>query len=513
MAGGGLGEENEMGAFQNLQMNFDEKWGGFGVAPKFPTPHRLTFLLRYWQRSGDPKALFMVDRTLQAMRRGGIYDQLGNGFHRYSTDQAWIVPHFEKMLYDQALLAIAYIEGWQATQKEEYSRTAREVLDFVMEKMTSSVGGFYSAIDADSEGEEGKYYFWTEEEAKKILNTSELKAVQERLGLSKDGNVREGDHGHLMGKNVLHITGSSAVPDEVLTQAMEKLLEARQKRVPPSLDDKVMTDWNGLMIVALARGGSVLLDDKFTMAAEKAANFLLTKLRTREGNLLHVFKDGPGNVTGFLDDYAFLAWGLLELFQADHNIRWLEEAASLIKEMNKRFWDEKEGGYFQSEASFSNMIARRKEVYDGAIPSGNSVALLDLLLLYRITEEPELMEKAEATIAAFSGAIFRSPENYAQFMNGVDFKLGPSYSVVIAGEKDAEDTRLFFIELSPHFLPNKVVLLVEPAENGENIRRKSPLVQGQAMKDGKAIAHVCTDRACLPETADPIEFAQLLKPA
>ncbi len=511
-AGGGLGEETLMDAFQRMMEDFDETDGGFGMAPKFPTPHRLTLLLRYWNRNGDNKALWMTDRTLQAMRRGGIFDQLGKGFHRYSTDKAWLVPHFEKMLYDQALLAIAYVEGWQATGNEEHARTAREVLDSVLENMTSPQGGFYSALDADSEGEEGKYYFWTEEEAKKILGPEELDAVRRELGLTKEGNVREGEHGHLMGKNVLHVTGPSTVSSELLAIAMKKMLSARKQRTAPALDDKIMTDWNGLMIAAFSRAGAAFLEPKYIEAAEKAASFILGELRPIDGPLLHIYREGPSEVPGFLDDHAFLAWGLLELFQADQDVRWLLEARDLVRSMNERFWDPQEGGYFQTAGDASAVIHRRKDVYDGALPSGNSIALLDLLTLYRITGEQELKEKAERTITAFSGAIFRSPANYAQFLNAVDLDLGPYYSIIIAGMRGKEDTGRFFQELGPRYVPHKVTLLVEPGEPGEKIRELSPLVQGQAMRDGRAMAHVCSDRACLPETADPETFASLLRP-
>ena len=509
-AGGGLGEESLMAAFQNMMGDFDERYGGFGAAPKFPTPHRLTLLLRYWHRTGDPKALWMADRTLLAMRRGGIYDQLGRGFHRYSTDQAWLVPHFEKMLYDQALLVLAYVECWQATGNEEHARTAREVADFVLDEMTGPRGGFFSALDADSEGEEGKYYFWTMDEARELLDPPELEAVQRGLGLSEQGNMREDDRNHLTGKTVLHLTVPGTVPDELLARAMSKLLGARKRRPPPRLDDKIMADWNGLMIAALARAGAALREPRYVEAAERAAGFVMDDMR-KDGELLHLYKGGPSPGRGFLDDHAFMAWGLLELFQADQDVRWLLGARDLVEAMERRFWDPDDGGFFQAGADARDLIVRRKEVYDGALPSGNSIALLALLILYRITEEPGLVERAEGTIAAFSGSVFRSPENHSQFLNAVDLRLGPSYSIVIAGEKGKADTESFFQALGPRFVPNKVVVLVEPGERGEGIRKLSPLVQGQAMKEGRAIAHVCTERTCLPETADPETFAQLLR--
>ncbi len=509
-AGGSMGEENLMTAFQHLMEAFDERFGGFGRAPKFPTPHRLTFLLRYWSRTGDPKALWMTDRTLDAMWKGGMYDHLGGGFHRYSTDQMWLVPHFEKMLYDQALLAIAYIEGWQATGKEAHARTAREVLDYVIDRLTSPEGGFCSAEDADSEGEEGKFYLWTEEQAASVLSTEEMSAARRLFGISKEGNVREAPGGQTRGRNVLYLQDASAIEDPMYGTVREKLLAAREKRTRPALDDKVMADWNGLMIAAMSRGASAFRSERYLEAAKRAADHVLVRMRAADGTLLHMYRDGPAQVPGFLDDHAFMAWGLLELYQADQDVRWLEEALAIAREMIARFWDEAGGGFYQTESS-DGPVPRRKEVYDGALPSGNSVAALDLLTLYRITEEPEMLEKADATVAAFSGLVFGSPENFAQLMNAVDMRQGPSYSIVISGRRNGEDTALFFDELASRFVPNKVVLLNEPGPAGERIRELSPLAQGQAMKDGMAMAHVCTESACLQETADPKAFASLLR--
>ena len=509
-AGGSMGEENLMTTFQNLMGTFDEAYGGFGLAPKFPTPHRLTFLLRYWDRTRDPKALWMVDHTLEMMRKGGMYDQLGGGFHRYSTDRVWLVPHFEKMLYDQALLAIAYIEGWQATGKEGHARTAREVLDYVIDNLTSPEGGFCSAQDADSEGEEGRFYLWTMEQAAAVLNDEELRAAGRIFGLTAEGNIREGPPGGSTGNNVPYLADADATSDPLYRTVREKLLAARNARTRPARDDKVMADWNGLMIAALARGASALGEERYLLAARAAAELVLSRMRSPDGSLLHMFRDGPAPVPGFLDDHAFMAWGLIELFQADQDPRWLEEALSIISLMAERFWDPAQGGFFQT-APTSGPMPRHKEVFDGAVPSGNSIAALDLLLLYRITEKPELLERADATIAAFSGAVFSSPENYTQLMNAVDMRQGPSYSIVISGRKEATDTTLFFNMLAPRFVPHKVVLLNEPGAAGERIRELSPLTQGQGMKDGRVVAHVCTEQACLQETADPEAFASLLR--
>jgi uncharacterized protein YyaL (SSP411 family) len=507
-SGGDLGEEVLISAFESLLDNYDEVHGGFGRAPKFPTPHRLTFLLRYWYRSGDERARDMAVDTLEAMRQGGIFDQLAFGFHRYSTDERWMLPHFEKMLYDQALLALAYVEAWQATGRDVLAQTARQTLDYVLGTLTTAQGGFCSAEDADSEGEEGKYYLWTMSEVRDAVGAENTGIAQELFGLEVLGNVGAGIRGELEGKNVLHLTNLDAMSGPRFEEIRNKLLKARQDRARPLMDDKVMSDWNGLMIAALARTGWALRERRYVEAARRAADMVLTSMRTEEGLLLHV--GSTYGVAGFLDDHAFMAWGLLELFQADQDPRWLRASMELMDAMLDRFWDDEGGGFFQTDASSNDVLHRQKEVYDGALPSGNSVALQVLLTLYWITEDESLMSRAEQLIAAFSGSIFRYPENFAHFLCALNMKLGPFFSVVISGHNENADTISFIDALSSEYLPNKIVMVVDPGERGDRIRDLSPVVREYGMLEGRAAAHACTRTGCLQATDDPQTLVELL---
>ncbi|MDQ7785669.1 MAG: thioredoxin domain-containing protein, partial [Desulfomonilaceae bacterium] len=327
-------------AFRQLSQRFDPRRGGFGEAPKFPTPHNMLFLLRYWKRTGDSSALHMVEKTLEALRRGGVYDHVGFGFHRYSTDAEWLVPHFEKMLYDQAMLATAYLEAYQATGNDLYGRTADEIFTYVLRDMTSPQGGFYSAEDADSEGEEGKFYVWTLEEVRRILDDEEAEAVTEAFSLTADGNFREEATGRITGANIPHMRKSLDqvartldIPVEhardLVERARRKLFEAREKRIHPHKDDKILTDWNGLMIAALAKGARVLGKPEYARAAAQAADFILGTLRSGDGRLLHRYRDGEAGLPAHVDDYAFFIWGLLELYEASFEVKYLKTALDL----------------------------------------------------------------------------------------------------------------------------------------------------------------------------------------
>ena len=380
--------------YEQLSDRFDRQFGGFGTAPKFPAPHNLSFLLRWWKQSGDNNALDMAGKTLDNMSRGGIHDHIGSGFHRYSTDAKWLVPHFEKMLYDQAMLAIAYIEAYQATKKESYAEAARDIFTYVLSAMTSLQGGFYSAEDADSEGVEGKFYVWTQEEIKKILGEKPGDIICRFYGVTKSGNFEEG-------RSILNIEipldafakkegMGPADLKNILEESRRKLFIEREKRIHPHKDDKILTDWNGLMIAALAKGSQALDEPQYAKAAARAADFILKRLRRSDGRLLHMFRDGESPLPGYLDDYAFLVWGLIDLYESTFDVRYLKEAISLNEEMIKLFWDKKDGGLFFSGEDNEKLIMNRKEIYDGAIPSGNSVAALNLLKLGRITAKGAL---------------------------------------------------------------------------------------------------------------------------
>ena len=456
--GQSLGKDLLDAAFRQLSQRYDPKHGGFSNAPKFPTAHNMLFLLRYWKRSGDETALRMVEHTLQAMRLGGIYDHIGFGFHRYSTDDRWLVPHFEKMLYDQAMLAMTYTEAYQATGKEEYATTAHDILAYVLRDMTEAEGGFLSAEDADSEGVEGKFYVWTMDEIRGLLDGSEAELVSEVYRVAGEGNFHEEATGQLTGSNILHMrqtlvqTASRlGIPLEELetnlNRAREKLFRAREKRVHPHKDDKILTDWNGLMIAALSKAAQVFDRPEYADAAMKAADFILTTLREPDGRLLHRYRDGEAGLPAHVDDYAFMIWGLLELYEATFKVDYLEAALDLNKVFLRYFWDSERGGFYFTSSDGSELPVRKKEIYDGATPSGNSVAALNMLRLHRITGDPEFEKLADLLGRAFSASVNQFPSAYTQLLMALEFAVGPSNEIVITGRAGATDTARLLNEL------------------------------------------------------------------
>ena len=506
-----VGKEVMDDAYERLKLLFDAEYGGFGGAPKFPTPHNLLFLLRYWKRTGDKDALHMVEKTLTSMRLGGIFDQIGFGFHRYSTDAEWLVPHFEKMLYDQALLAIAYVEGFQATSKKEFATTARAVMEYVLRDLSSHEGGFFTAEDADSEGEEGKFYFWTEQEIRNVLPESEADLAVALFGVEAGGNYVDSGERRRNGKNILHIVKQSeelaekygvsvGELDSRIEVIQRALLEARQRRVRPGKDDKILTDWNGLMIAAFARAGQVLGEPSYLAAAVGAADFLLAKMFDADGTLFHRFVKGERAVEGFLDDYAFLTWGLLEIYEAIFDEKYLKAAFRLTDEMTVRFWDKENCGFFFSQTSSTDALTKRKEVYDGAMPSGNSVAFLNLLRLTRLDDIIGYEERAAQMMRVFAADIRGSPSAHTFFLLGVDFVLGPVYRVVMVGESNWRSTSNMLESLRTHYLPNLCLLLRAPDKAGF----------GYEVLDGRATAYVCRDKVCLPPTTEVSTMLKLL---
>jgi uncharacterized protein YyaL (SSP411 family) len=516
-----LGEPTLRAAFEQLAQRFDEDHGGFGSAPKFPTPHNLLFLLRYWKRTGNEKALQMVEKTLRAMRRGGMYDHVGFGFHRYSTDSTWLVPHFEKMLYDQALLAMAYTEAYQATRKGKYAETAREVFAYVLRDMKSETGAFYSAEDADSEGEEGKFYLWTEEEIRRVLTAEEANLVITAFNIEKGGNFHEEATGTRGGSNILYlkqdfheIASDLKMSEKQLISRLEngrrKLFDAREKRIHPHKDDKILADWNGLMIAALAKGARALDEPGYAEAAKNAVDFILQNMRTQDGRLLHRYRDGQAALTATVDDYAFLIWGMLELYESTFEVGFLESALKLNDDLLKHFWDEKPGGFYFTADDAEKLLVRQMDIYDGAVPSGNSVAALNLLRLARITANTDFEEKATRIGRAFSKAVSQTPSAYTQMMLAVDFIVGPSYEVVIAGKSGARDTKAMIRTLRQHFMPNKVVLFRPTEEKSPDIIRVAEYTTYQSNIDGKATAYVCLNYNCKLPTTDSGKMLQLL---
>ena len=517
-----LGDKTLEKAYSDFLQRFDHNYGGFKGQRKFPTAHNLVFLLRYWKRTGEAQALEIVEKTLQAMRRGGIYDQVGLGFHRYSTDPKWLLPHFEKMLYDQAINAMAYLEAYQATGKEQYARTAREIFSYILRDMTSPEGGFYSAEDADSEGEEGKFYLWTIEEVKDILGEEDGTFFAEVFNMREDGNFRDESSGDQINRNIPYLTASTSqlakryklTEEEFLARIeslRQKLFVVREKRIHPLKDDKILTDWNGLMIAAFAKGAQVLGDEQYAAAARNAADFVLSTLRQSDGQLLKRYREGVAALPAHLEDYAFTIWGLLELYQTTFELDYLQHAVDLNQTMLDLFWDEKSGGFFFTADDGEELIVRTKEIFDGAIPSGNSVAALDLLLIGRITGNIELEKKAATVGKVFSAQVNRSPMGYTQLLLATEFAMGPAYEIVIVGDPGSADTQDMTELVQRLYVPNRVLLLKSTGEDGEKLSKLAPFTKTQYTIDGKATAFVCQNYACQAPTTDLKAVAKVFK--
>ena len=501
-------------AYRALSANFDAQYGGFGSAPKFPQATALHLLMRHYVASRRGHALDMVKKTLDEMASSGIYDHIGGGFHRYAVDARWLVPHFEKMLYDNALLARTYAEAYQLTGEQMCARVARETLEYALRDMTSQEGAFHSAEDADSEGEEGRFYTWTQDEIRAILDDQDARLAMLHYGVSKEGNS-EG------GRSILHVVfplkGAArevGIPVPEAEKAIDRirgaLFEARSKRRRPDRDDKVLTAWNGLMISAMAVGFQALGDARFLDAARASARFVLKHLKSDSG-LLRRYREGEVAFPAYLDDYAFLIAGLTDLYESDFDPAWLKEALRLNSEMLEKFWDEEEGGFFYSQAGDESLIVRSKEVYDGSLPSANAVAALNLLRLSEFTGDKVLRSRAEQTLRFFRGAMEKAPAAFAGMAAAVDFMLGPPKEIVIAGSADSPDTREMLGAVRRRFYPNKVVALMDrriPQEARSHIL----LLVGKRAIRGKATAYVCQDFVCRRPTLEPAELEAALHP-
>ncbi len=487
------------GAFNYFQDTFDSINGGFGTAPKFPQPTNLSVLLGYWYRSGEVQALKMVEKTLDAMVRGGIYDHIGGGFHRYATDTRWLIPHFEKMLYDQALLSKVYLQAYQITKKQEYAGIAREIFDYVLRDMTDAGGGFYSAEDADSEGKEGLFYLWDPTQIATILDENEAEVFNTYYGVTEHGNFEEN-------KTILNITTSieqleekfqkdrTAIVD-TLTTARNKVFGEREKRIRPHRDDKVITAWNGLMISSLAYGGAILEEEKYIGAAKRSAEFMLKTLYKNK-RLMRYYRDGHTVEKAFLDDYAFFIIGLLDLYEATFDAQWLIEAKKLSQEMIRLFSNNEHGGFFLTGKDSEKLIARTKSGTDGAVPSGNSIAALALLKLGNLTMKQGFTEQGTKTLEVFSHQLEQSPAYSSAMLVALNFWLGPSQEIVIAGSAKSTDTKQMITLVRSRFLPNTVVLLHDQNASGAAIEKIVPFVKNQTSIDGKATAYVCENYVC-----------------
>jgi uncharacterized protein YyaL (SSP411 family) len=515
--------------FYAFRREFDREHGGFGGAPKFPRPSVLNFLLRYWAGTKNSDALDMTLATLRAMAAGGMNDQLGGGFHRYSVDDRWFVPHFEKMLYDQAQLAVSYVQAFQITGEAAFADTARRTLDYMLRDLGAPEGSFYSAEDADSPdptnpetSREGAFYMWTAAEIRQTVPEPAAEWFCHAYGVEESGNVAQDPHGEFAGRNILfqaHPVEETAARfgapvEEVraaLAEAASALLTARTRRPRPLRDDKILTAWNGLAISALALGGAALDEPRYAQAARDAAGFLLSRLyRSESETLLRRYRDGEAAVPGFLDDYAFLTQGLLDLYEAQFDLEHLEAARRLTEKQMQLFEDAECGGFFGAEAA-PDRVLELKEDYDGAEPAGNSVAVLNLLRLSRMTGEARFRESAERALAAFDRRLAAVPSSLPQMLAACEFLIRQQSEVVLAGERGAADARALMRALSVRFNPNRVALMVDSETTRRRLAAGIPAIEFMRPVEGRASAYVCRGYACQAPVSSVEEFTALLQ--
>lgn len=505
-------------AFEEFLRRFDKQFGGFGNAPKFPTPHNLLFLLRYFRKTKNSSALEMVEKTLTEMRKGGIYDHIGFGFARYSTDNYWLVPHFEKMLYDNALLLMAFTEAFQITEKFIYRKTAVEIIEYILRDMTNPEGGFYSAEDADSEGEEGKFYLWTEVEVRQLLPKDEADFIINVFNLEPNGNWYDEARGIRTGNNILHLkkTIKELADDlsmdeekfyEKLNSIRKKMFEWREKRIHPHKDDKILTDWNSLMISALVKA-SLVFDNKDFLAAALSADSFIKKYLFDGNKLLHRFRDGNSGIDANLDDYAFYIQAQLDLFEATSDAKFLSTAIELDKYLYQNFWDENSGGYFFTSKQSEKLIARQKEIYDGAIPSGNSVQLLNLIRLNKITSNIAYDELAIKHLRAFAGEINRMPSVFAQFLCGLYFFFGQSLEIIITS-KSKLLTEKTMKEISRKYFPGKVIIQLNE-NNSSELTKTLNYLNDYKMND-EVTVYLCRNFICEKPTNNPDDVIKIIE--
>jgi uncharacterized protein YyaL (SSP411 family) len=516
-------------AYDQFARTFDAHDGGFGRAPKFPRPVALNFLTRFHARNPDTDsgqhALDMVLLTLRKMAAGGMHDHLGGGFHRYSVDGQWLVPHFEKMLYDQAQLAGAYVDAFQITGDADFAATAGDILDYVRRDMTSPEGGFYSAEDADSpvaagigdlghgKTAEGAFYVWTKQEIDDALG-DDAPTFALHYGVEENGNVPTGadPHGELGGKNILierHSPTDGA--QKSLAESRQKLFSIRSKRPPPHLDDKIIAAWNGLMISALARGAQVLDDASYLETATRAAEFVRAKLYDESRKILfRSYREGRSDAEGFADDYAFVIQGLIDLYQASFETRWLEFALELQHQMDALFWDDKGGGYFAITDHDSSILLRMKEENDSAEPAASSVTALNLARLAAIRNDPELLARAKKTVNAFARPLMHFPSALPQMLVGFDFLENPPRQIVIAGNLGDQRTRELLGEVRKHFLPQAIVLLADGSDGQNFLAEKNEAIRAMKPIDAKPAVYICENFTCKAPVTEMQELRKLL---
>jgi len=525
-------------AYRQLDRSYDPKEGGFGNAPKFPRPATLNFLTRFYARAptgeSGKHALEMALFTLRKMAAGGMHDHIGGGFHRYSVDRYWHVPHFEKMLYDQAQLAVAYLDAFQITTDRQYESVARDILDYVGRDMTSKEGGFFSAEDADSpvaagadrghaETKEGAFYIWTKKEIDDALgDIAEIFAFH--YGVQPHGNAPEGSdpQDEFRGENILierhtiaetakHFGKTEGEIRKLLTQGREKLFSIRARRPRPHLDDKIIAAWNGLMISAYARGAQVLDEPRYLQIATRAAKFLTTNLYDEKNKLLYRnYRGAPSDIEGFADDYAFMIQGLLDLYEASFDAEWLKFAVELQEMQDRLFFDEKNGGYFSTSGEDKSVFLRMKDDNDGAEPAASSVAALNLFRLAQFRDDKQKSERARKTIDAFATTLSHFPTAMPQMLVSLDAALSKPRQIVIAGKKDAPETKALLREVNGHFLPKTVLVLADGADGQKYLGEKNDAIRAMSPINGKSAAYVCENFTCKAPVTDPAELAELL---
>ena len=504
-------------ARRNAAGRYDATFGGQRGAPKFPSSMPLRFLLRYARRSGDARALAMVERTLEGMAAGGIYDQVGGGFHRYSTDERWLVPHFEKMLYDNALLALTYLEAWQVTGRTDFQRVVREILAYVTREMTSPDGAFYSATDADSltptgEREEGAFFTWTPAELAEALGERRAKLLTELYGVTAAGNFE--------GRNILHAARTVAdvaasrgrTAEEIraiLDTARAELRDVRARRPAPLRDDKILVAWNGLMISVFAQAGFAFDEPSLVDAAARAAQFVVSRMRI-DGRLQRVFLDGKARGPSFLEDHAFLVQGLLDLYEASAELRWLREAVAIQAVQDRHYADASGGGYFETADDGEKLLAREKPARDGAIPSGNSVAGLNLLRLAEFSGDDAYQSRFDMLYAAFEPILASGRGGLSELLLAVDYQLDATKEIVVVAPPNGGNLAAMLAPLRTAFVPNRILSVVREGDELDRAAAVVPLVEGRIASKGRVTAYVCERRVCLRPTADPREFAKQL---
>jgi len=497
-------------AFSGIVRSYDSTNGGFGGAPKFPPAMTLEFLLHTYYRTANQQALQIVEHTCRQMAQGGIYDQLGGGFHRYATDARWLVPHFEKMLYDNALLAALYLHYYQVSHDPAARAVAEGILDYVVHEMTHPGGGFYSTQDADSEGVEGKFFVWSKSEIAALLGEPDAAIFMGYYNVTDAGNF-EGANILNIRKDLAAVAASHQVTEEQLAEALarsrEILFAAREKRVKPARDEKILTAWNGLMLASFAEAAAILNRLDYLEVAKKNAQFLLDNLRG-ERRLLRTYKDGRAKLNAYLEDYAFFISGLVTLFETSGELKWLEEAVSLTTIMIDEFWDDEDGGFFYTGRSHENLIVRSKDFFDNATPSGNSVAAEVLLRLGLLTDNADFQRRAGTILRLMASTVQRYPSGFGRLLCALDFYVGSPKEIALVGDLAQAETHALLDELWSRYLPNKVVASISP----RNTRAAEliPLLRERPQIDGKATVYLCEHFACQTPTTDPKELASQL---